>query len=60
MLKTKVNNILFDDVWKKYAEGNVSKWEMDSVSFYSHKHELDGVDFLKKKLLILRNFQKIQ
>ena len=51
MLKTKVNNILFDDVWKKYAEGNVSKWEMDSVSFYSHKHELDGVDFFEKEVV---------
>ena len=25
----------------KYAEGNISKWEMSSLSFYSHPHELD-------------------
>ena len=45
LLKEKVNNILFQENWEKYAEGNISKWEMDSVSFYSHKHELAEVDF---------------
>ena len=24
----------------KYAKGNISKWEMQSVGFYSHEHEL--------------------
>lgn len=50
-----VNNQLTKDVWDKYCEGNLSKWEMDSVSFYSHEHELmhvntkryDFVDFFK-------------
>ena len=27
-------------VFNKYAEGTISKWEMDSVSFYYHEHEL--------------------
>ena len=35
-----LNKKLFDAVWNKYAEGNISKWEMDSVCFYHHKHEL--------------------
>ena len=39
-----VNNRLMQDAWDKYALGNVSKWEMDSVSFYSHEHELDSVN----------------
>ena len=39
-----LNNRLMSDVWDKYCLGSISKWEMDSVSFYSHPHELDGVD----------------
>lgn len=35
-----VNQKLTEEVWNKYCLGNVSKWEMDSVSFYSHEHEL--------------------
>ena len=39
-----VNKRLKDDMWNKYCEGNISKWEMDAVSFYSHEHELAFVD----------------
>ena len=39
-----VNDRLTADVWNKYCLGNLSKWEMDSVSFYSHEHELENVD----------------
>ena len=39
-----VNNRLTKDVWEKYCLGNLSKWEMDSVSFYSHEHELAQAD----------------
>lgn len=39
-----VNDRLTADVWNKYCLGSVSKWEMDSVSFYSHEHELAGID----------------
>ena len=39
-----VNNRLIADLWDKYCLGNISKWEMDSVSFYSHEHELAGAD----------------
>ena len=35
-----VNYRLTADTWDKYCEGSLSKWEMDSVSFYSHEHEL--------------------
>ena len=35
-----VNYRLTADTWDKYCEGSMSKWEMDSVSFYSHEHEL--------------------
>ena len=39
-LLTTLNNQIVDELWNKYCSGNISKWEMDSVSFYSHPHEL--------------------
>ena len=41
------NNLLFKDMWQQYAVGNISKWEMDSMSFYYHKHELADVNLNK-------------
>lgn len=43
-LLTTMNNMIVQDIWKKYCLGSLSKWEMDSVSFYSHPHELANVD----------------
>ena len=47
-----LNNSLYKDVADKYAQGNISSWEMDSISFYYHEHELsraqaDYDDFFK-------------
>ena len=39
MLKA-LNDSLYKEVEDKYAQGNISHWEMESVSFYSHEHEL--------------------
>lgn len=39
-----VNQTLFNETWKKYCTGSVSKWEMDSVSCYFHEHELANID----------------
>jgi DNA polymerase-3 subunit alpha len=39
-----VNNRLTQETWDKYCLGSLSKWEMDSVSFYSHDHELMYLD----------------
>ncbi len=47
------NNILFQECWEKYCLGNLSKWEMDSVSFYSHEHELKN---MKKELYNVEDF----
>ncbi|WP_341480074.1 PHP domain-containing protein [Paenibacillus dendrobii] len=33
--------------WNSVAEGTVSKWEMDALSFYYTEHELERVDKLK-------------
>lgn len=47
-----LNDSLYNDVAEKYGKGNISKWEMDSISFYYHDHELAGAamnfdDFFK-------------
>lgn len=39
-----LNECLFQEQWNKYAEGSISKWEMDSVSYYSHEHELSKMN----------------
>ena len=39
-----VNTRLTEEVWNKYCLGNISKWEMDSVSCYFHEHELARVN----------------
>ena len=41
-----LNNILFQEMWNKYALGNTSKWEMDSLSFYHGPHELSNLSEL--------------
>ena len=43
-LLKEVNEGLVKELWNKYCSGNISKWEMDSVSYYSHDHELKNVD----------------
>ena len=40
VMLNKLNNSLYQEVFDKYASGSISKWEMDSVSFYAHEHEL--------------------
>lgn len=38
------NNTLFNALYEEKAGGAVSKWEMDSLSFYYQKHELEDID----------------
>ena len=45
-----VNNRLTEETWNKYCLGSISKWEMDSVSFYSHDHELKDLDIWRYDL----------
>lgn len=40
----KLNELLYYDVAEKYTDGNISKWEMDSLSFYYHNHELEKLN----------------
>ena len=43
----RLNTELFQEQWNKYAEGNLSKWEMDSLCFYYHEHELSKINTAK-------------
>lgn len=38
-----LNDSLFQEQWDKYAAGNESTWEMDSMGYYYHSHELANV-----------------
>lgn len=39
-----LNIKLFKEEWNKYAKGNISAWEMASLCFYYHEHELKNID----------------
>lgn len=42
-LLNEYNEKLFNEQWKKYCLGTISKWEMDSMSYYWHDHELEHI-----------------
>ena len=46
----------FHELWEQFASGTPESWEMDSVSFYSDKHELSEVD---KKRYGIVNFHDL-
>ena len=50
-LLVSVNTRLMNETWEKYCTGSLSKWEMDSVSFYSHEHELCNVDLERYEMV---------
>ena len=39
-----MNQKLFQMEWDKYAKGNISAWEMSSLCFYYHDHELKNIN----------------
>ena len=41
-----LNKSLYSEMFDKYAQGSVSHWEMEAVSFYSHPHELADSQYL--------------
>ena len=41
-----LNQALYNEMFNKYASGSISHWEMESVSFYSHSHELEEAQYL--------------
>lgn len=55
-LLEKFNAKLVKDNVDKYALGTISKWEMDSISFYYHEHELAH---LRKDLYGIDDFYEL-
>lgn len=51
------NYLLFEEMWSKYAEGSISAWEMDSLCFYYHEHELTRVDKNKYGISLFSELQ---
>lgn len=51
-----INKEQFKIYWDKYAQGNVSAWEMSAMCFYYHPHELLYVD---KKRYGIVDFDKL-
>ena len=45
------NKQLFLELWNKYALGTISAWEMESLCFYYHDHELKNVNQSKYGLI---------
>ena len=56
LLLEKVNWKLRQDLWDKYCQGNISQWEMDSISCYIHDHELKN---LRNGFYGLSNFSEL-
>ena len=42
-----LNNAIFMEDWNKYATGTISAWEMESLCFYYHEHELENANYGK-------------
>lgn len=47
----RLNTKIFMADWEKYAKGNLSSWEMESLCFYYHDHELKDVNKSKYGLV---------
>ena len=46
-LLDELNTKIFMEDWNKYAQGNLSSWEMEALCFYYHEHELAHVNMRK-------------
>ena len=58
-LLKEVNQKLFKAEWDKYAMGNVSAWEMSSLCFYYHDHELKNINNRKYGIVDFNNLPVI-
>lgn len=67
-LLTQLNDTIFTEAWNNYATGSYAHWEMKSLCFYYHPHELLNLDIekyglsdffkLPEKPIIDQSFQK--
>lgn len=53
----KLNTILFNEEYEKYASGNILTWELDSLNFYHSGHELK--DIVKTVPINISNLSEI-
>lgn len=51
-----LNFLIFKAEWEKYAAGSISAWEMQSLCFYYHEHELANINM---STYGLSNFSKL-
>lgn len=38
------NDATYKEIWDKHAKGTLSRWDMQALSYYYHKHELADLD----------------
>ena len=43
-LLNQINEKIISDIWDKYCKGNISHWEMESISCYIHPHEFNDIN----------------
>lgn len=41
----KFNKKLFQEQWDKYASGGISHWEIETMGYYYHSHELNNIQY---------------
>ena len=58
-LLNELNIKLFQEEWNKYALGTISAWEMSSLCFYYHEHELKNINKQKYGIIDFNNLSPI-
>lgn len=58
-LLDELNTKIFMEDWNKYAQGNLSSWEMEALCFYYHEHELAHVNMKKYGLSNFNEFAEV-
>lgn len=51
-----INGDRFTQIWDEKARGSISRWEMDSMNYYYHEHELSHID---RKRYHIANFDEL-
>lgn len=54
----KINRYELNQQWIKYALGTYSAWEMETLNYYHHEHELIGVDDERYGVVRFNSLQK--
>ena len=59
LILEELNLKLFKTEWEKYATGTISAWEMASLCFYYHNHELKNINKQKYGIIDFDNLSPI-